>query len=137
MTDETTLVIFGASGDLTSRLLLPALGQLLTLEPNRAVRLVGAGMDDWSDDKWRKVVRASFAEGGAEAEVAARVHAEYLQADITAARGPRADPEGSHRPTRAVLRRPARRRRRLVRGAREDRRAGGDGARAREAVRVG
>ncbi|MBN9195232.1 MAG: glucose-6-phosphate dehydrogenase, partial [Microbacterium sp.] len=60
MTDETTLVIFGASGDLTSRLLLPALGQLLLQEPGRTVRLVGASVADWSDDEWRKVVRAAF-----------------------------------------------------------------------------
>ena len=32
---ETTLVIFGAGGDLTSRLVLPALGQLLAREPAR------------------------------------------------------------------------------------------------------
>jgi glucose-6-phosphate 1-dehydrogenase len=83
MTDETTLVIFGASGDLTSRLLLPALGQLLELEPQRAVRLVGAGMEDWSDEKWKKVVRTAFESGGADADVARRVHAEYVQADIT------------------------------------------------------
>ena len=29
MNDATTLVVFGATGDLASRLLLPALGQLL------------------------------------------------------------------------------------------------------------
>ena len=38
---QTTLLILGASGDLTSRLLLPALGQLLTLEPHRRIRLRG------------------------------------------------------------------------------------------------
>jgi glucose-6-phosphate 1-dehydrogenase len=83
MSDETTLVIFGATGDLASRLLLPALGQLLELEPDRAVHLVGAGMEEWTDEKLRKVVRASFADGGADAEVAKRVRAEYIQADIT------------------------------------------------------
>ncbi|MGZ8804752.1 MAG: glucose-6-phosphate dehydrogenase, partial [Microbacterium sp.] len=45
----TTLIVLGASGDLASRLLLPALGQLLTREPERSIRLVGAGMDDWDD----------------------------------------------------------------------------------------
>ena len=49
MADATTLVIFGAGGDLTSRLLLPALGQLLTREPSRAVRIVGADREDWTD----------------------------------------------------------------------------------------
>jgi len=55
-----TLVILGGSGDLSSRLLLPALGQLLTRQPERRVRLVGAGAEDWTDAHWRQVVRASF-----------------------------------------------------------------------------
>lgn len=61
MSGTTTLCILGASGDLSSRLLLPALGQLLTLEPWRDVRLLGAGQDDWSERHWRGVVRAAFA----------------------------------------------------------------------------
>ena len=56
----TTLLILGASGDLTSRLLLPALGELLTREPDRHVHLRGAGMDDWDDTHWRDVVKTSF-----------------------------------------------------------------------------
>ncbi len=85
MTDETTLVIFGASGDLTSRLLLPALGQLLLQEPGRTVRLVGASVADWSDDEWRKVVRAAFRTVGAGEAIVRRVDAEYVKADITRA----------------------------------------------------
>ncbi len=44
MSDQptTTLLILGASGDLTSRLLLPGLGTLLRVEPERRVRVVGA-----------------------------------------------------------------------------------------------
>lgn len=60
MSGITTLCILGASGDLASRLLLPALGQLLTHEPTRTVRLVGAGQDDWSNEQWRDAVRRSF-----------------------------------------------------------------------------
>ena len=55
-----TLVILGASGDLASRLLLPALGQLLTDHPERRLQLVGSGSEDWTDAHWRSVVRASF-----------------------------------------------------------------------------
>lgn len=81
----TTLYILGASGDLTSRLLLPALGQLLTREPERHVRLIGAGMDEWDDAHWREVVQTSFstvdAAGSAVDELIAA--AEYHQADIT------------------------------------------------------
>jgi glucose-6-phosphate 1-dehydrogenase len=75
-------VIFGASGDLASRLHLPALGQLLAKETHRRVRVVGAGIDDWTDDDLRAVVRASFASVGAEG-LAGHVEVEYRRADIT------------------------------------------------------
>ena len=52
-----TLIILGATGDLTKRLLLPALSQLLTEQPERRVRLVGAGNDELSDRAWRTRVR--------------------------------------------------------------------------------
>ena len=83
MTVETTLLILGASGDLTSRLLLPALGELLTRENWRRVHLRGAGMDDWSDDHWRDVVRTSFASAGADASSDVIASTSYTQADIT------------------------------------------------------
>lgn len=81
----TTLVILGASGDLTSRLLLPALGQLLTTEPNRHVRLIGAGTQDWTDEDLQKVVRTSFDTTDAGSALD-RVDVEYHQADITQAK---------------------------------------------------
>ncbi|MDX2377952.1 glucose-6-phosphate dehydrogenase [Microbacterium sp. LRZ72] len=83
MTAETTLLILGASGDLTSRLLLPALGQLLTREPQRRVHLQGAGREEWDDERWREVVRTSFAEGGADAANEVIASTSYRQADIT------------------------------------------------------
>jgi len=99
MTDDTTLVIFGASGDLTSRLLLPALGQLLTHEPGRRVHLRGVAMELWDDQKWHDVVRSAFASADADADAdaeraggadAARtlgsvVSSSYRSADITKA----------------------------------------------------
>jgi glucose-6-phosphate 1-dehydrogenase len=83
MAAETTLLILGASGDLTSRLLLPALGQLLTLEPRRRVHLRGAGIDEWDDGKWRETVRTSFESGGFGAAFDAVSDTTYLRADIT------------------------------------------------------
>lgn len=83
MAQHTTLMIFGASGDLTSRLLLPALGQLLMTEPKRTVQLIGAGMDEWTNDKWRDVVHTAFASADAEGAIS-RVETEYHRADITA-----------------------------------------------------
>lgn len=82
MTDATTLVIFGASGDLTARLLLPALGQLLTHEPSRHVRLIGADREEWSDEDLADVVRTSFAAAKAE-DAVSRLEIAYRRTDIT------------------------------------------------------
>lgn len=82
MTDPTTLVIFGAGGDLASRLLLPALGQLLAREPSRAVRIVGADREEWTDADLEAVVRTSFATMDAE-DAASRVEVTYRKTDIT------------------------------------------------------
>lgn len=84
MTAPTTLVIFGAGGDLASRLLLPALGQLLTREPSRAVRIVGVDRQEWTDADLAAVVRASFATMGAD-DAASRVEVAYRRTDITRA----------------------------------------------------
>mgnify|MGYP001026874911 CR=1 FL=1 len=80
-----TLVILGASGDLSSRLLLPAVGQLLTNHPERRFRLIGAGAEEWSDAKWRSTLRASFktvkASGPAVDELLKE--SRYLSVDVT------------------------------------------------------
>jgi glucose-6-phosphate 1-dehydrogenase len=56
----TTLFLLGGGGDLSSRLLLPALGQLLTSQPDRSVHLVGVGVDELTDAAWRDIVTTSF-----------------------------------------------------------------------------
>lgn len=56
----STLLILGASGDLSSRLLLPALGQLITQHPERSLRLVGAGREKLTDADWQATLKASF-----------------------------------------------------------------------------
>ncbi len=80
-----TLIILGASGDLTSRLLLPALGQLLTLQPDRRLKLIGSGGMEWTDAEWRKVVRESFstvkAKGPAVADLLKKTV--YIKSDVT------------------------------------------------------
>lgn len=81
--DTTTLLILGASGDLTSRLLLPALGQLLVREAGRSIHLRGAGMEDLTDDAWRDIVRASFATTDSSAAFDAVAATTYTKADIT------------------------------------------------------
>ena len=83
MAQETTLLILGASGDLTSRLLLPAIGQLLEREPGRSLTLHGAGADDWSAAKWRKVVETAFADSSTANQIACVKDTTYTQADVT------------------------------------------------------
>ncbi|RNE59291.1 glucose-6-phosphate dehydrogenase [Cryobacterium tepidiphilum] len=87
--DQTisTLLILGASGDLSSRLLLPALGQLLTKQPGYDVHLVGSGIEDLGPDAWKTLVSTAFAstdsQGPAVDSLLAGTH--YQQADVTKA----------------------------------------------------
>lgn len=83
MQQETTLLILGASGDLTSRLLLPAIGQLLKREPRRRLTLRGAGSDDWSQKRWGESVQTAFAASDAEDQVSRVQDTTYTQADVT------------------------------------------------------
>jgi glucose-6-phosphate 1-dehydrogenase len=81
----STLLILGAGGDLSTRLLLPALGQLLTKRPELAVQLVGAGREEFSPDAWRQTLATSFAtaEASGAAVDALVASAVYQQADVT------------------------------------------------------
>ena len=83
VTDDTTLVIFGATGDLTSRLLLPALAQLLDHEPGRKVRLIGAGRSDVTDAAWRARVRKAFGDERSAAASAVAKATVFRQVDPT------------------------------------------------------
>ncbi|GIF06877.1 glucose-6-phosphate dehydrogenase [Actinoplanes siamensis] len=79
-----TLLVLGASGDLTARLLLPGVGALLAAGDAPPLTLVGAGMEDWDEQHWRQRVHDAFGPHR-EAEPAARTLAQtrYLQADVT------------------------------------------------------
>jgi len=57
---QTSLLILGASGDLSKRLLLPGLATLLEVKTDWDVQLVGAGVEDISDADWKAQVRESF-----------------------------------------------------------------------------
>ena len=51
---SSTIIIFGASGDLTSRKLVPALYQLFRKgRLNEPLRLVGFSRSDYSHEAWR------------------------------------------------------------------------------------
>ena len=80
-----TLLILGASGDLTARLLLPGLGGLLALGRVGPLSLLGSGRDVWDDDRWRAQVAEAFTAAGASGPDADAVAQEtrYLGADVT------------------------------------------------------
>ncbi len=82
--DVTTLLIFGASGDLTSRLLLPGLGSLLAVEPERRVRVVGADRAELSTQDWHnKISSAMQAEECPQDRICDLLStANYVQADL-------------------------------------------------------
>jgi glucose-6-phosphate 1-dehydrogenase len=85
--NRRTLVILGASGDLTARLLLPGLGQLLSTQSDLEVDLIGVGNIPMTDAQWRKRVTASFKDGGASSAATRALIAgtRYLEADATKA----------------------------------------------------
>ncbi|GAB3260466.1 glucose-6-phosphate dehydrogenase [Arthrobacter pigmenti] len=90
-TKINTLLILGASGDLTGRLLLPGLGRLICRGGAGSLKLVGAGSDDWSRQQWQDRVRTSFAKGTEDAGDEAKrsvegyaANADYHQLDVTA-----------------------------------------------------
>jgi glucose-6-phosphate 1-dehydrogenase len=80
-----TLVILGAGGDLTKRLLLPGLGQLLGNPRGYDLKLLGVGFEPMTDGAWRKLVRESFKAGGASSARATAVAAKsrFITADVT------------------------------------------------------
>ncbi|MEF2976079.1 glucose-6-phosphate dehydrogenase [Subtercola sp. YIM 133946] len=91
MTANKTLLILGASGDLTERLLLPGLGSLVAsgVASDQALvdglRIIGSGRSEKSDAEWQKSVRAAL--GGVKATGAAATAlvdgARYIVADPT------------------------------------------------------
>lgn len=57
-----TLVILGASGDLTGRLLLPGVARLIVAGRAHGLKLVGAGSDDWTPQQWQDRLETSFSD---------------------------------------------------------------------------
>jgi len=94
MTSQTTvktLLILGASGDLTGRLLLPGLARLVAAGRAEGLSLVGAGSDPWTPEQWRERVESSFAaaagtadQPGKDALEAMQKETAYHQVDVTA-----------------------------------------------------
>ncbi len=82
----TTLCILGASGDLTTRLLLPGLGSLLSRDTERSVRIVGSDYRAVDEKEWRDKVTTAFADTGVakdSAAYAAAEQSEWVTSDVT------------------------------------------------------
>jgi glucose-6-phosphate 1-dehydrogenase len=83
-----SLLLLGASGDLSGRLLLPAFGQLLDREEaRREVMLVGAGAENWDENAWQERVRMSFSDAKVSDDALQSVldTTRYTKADVTRA----------------------------------------------------
>lgn len=91
MTDRTetpathALVVLGASGDLTERLLLPGLGTLLASERGRPVDVIGTGRSEVEDDAWRERVAGALRADGRSGALLDGVveRTRYMQGDPT------------------------------------------------------
>ncbi len=80
----TTLLILGAGGDLTHRLLLPGLASLLQVERDRKVTVIGADRADLTAEQWRDRLRDAFASVGTPDEVISPIaeSSRYVNADL-------------------------------------------------------
>jgi glucose-6-phosphate 1-dehydrogenase len=84
--DEQTLLILGANGDLTRRLLLPGVGALVAQGGRPGLRLLGSGIDHWDDTRWQRRVTDSFSHHATTPAAAdLRRGTRYIEADVTRA----------------------------------------------------
>lgn len=83
MSEPVNLVILGASGDLTHRLLLPGLGTLLKAQPERRVNLIGAAAEQLGDDEWRQRVHDALSDCSAKVADAVTADSRYVTVDAT------------------------------------------------------
>lgn len=94
MTSQTTvktLLILGASGDLTGRLLLPGLARLVARGHADGLALAGAGSDPWTAEQWQERLEESFADENSQADAYGkrelkriRRESTYHRLDVTA-----------------------------------------------------
>jgi glucose-6-phosphate 1-dehydrogenase len=78
-----TLIILGAGGDLTSRLLLPGLASLLASDEAQNLSLIGVDRREMDDVAWHEHVAASFAPQQSTGSDAVTAASRYRKADVT------------------------------------------------------
>lgn len=80
---QRTVVIFGASGDLSSRLLLPGLGSLLAGPRASSVRIIGTGRSPLGPDEWTDRVSSAFGAALSTAAAETLATTQYVAGDPT------------------------------------------------------
>ncbi len=82
----TTIVIFGATGDLAGRLLYPAMYRLEELGHLHDVRLVATALEDWTQDHFTNHIETALAAENTEPATLTRLlnRWSYRQGDLTA-----------------------------------------------------
>jgi glucose-6-phosphate 1-dehydrogenase len=80
-TSVKTLLILGASGDLTGRLLLPGLARLVAKGRAAGIKLAGAGSDAWTPEQWRSRVHDAFADAAESADADGKLVLKAMEAD--------------------------------------------------------
>lgn len=87
MTNRRTLVVLGAGGDLSTRLLLPGLGQLLAAGRGTDLELFGVNMLELTEADWKRMLGSALEAGEADrAQIDALVQSSrYFRADATSA----------------------------------------------------
>ncbi len=82
-TPRVSVLILGAGGDLTKRLLLPGLASLLS-HYEYDLQILGSSLDERTDDEWRQLIHDSFAQVEDPSLADKYVHdARYITADVT------------------------------------------------------
>jgi glucose-6-phosphate 1-dehydrogenase len=82
MTAAVTLLILGADGDLTKRLLLPGLGTLLA-EHEVDLELIGSGLTERTESQWRDLVSSAVESVPEPRRTRLLESTRYLRADAT------------------------------------------------------
>lgn len=82
MTASATLLILGADGDLTRRLLLPGLGTLLAAN-DVELEVIGSGLGDLGDTEWRGRLAVAFESVPEPRRSGLLASSRYLRADAT------------------------------------------------------
>jgi glucose-6-phosphate 1-dehydrogenase len=78
-----TLVVLGACGDLTSRLLLPGLASLLESSRGTSINLIGVDRGEVSEADWRSRVTDAFSSTPSTLATAVTASSRYIRADVT------------------------------------------------------